>query len=186
MDMKTKVKMKEKTKKKTKRVLPTAKRGGILPILAKMGVLVSLIGGAAGVAKAVSDSKTTRRQLEELQRHNRAMKGHGLYFAPYKYGKGLHLGPYKQKKNAEKTLKMPAGVTTNIQLDHLARCMYVPYFRSVFMRNALPISDTCRNESGIVNLDDAKGSNTHWVAYANRDNHVIYFDSFGNFRLPTA
>jgi len=28
---------------------------------------------------------------------------------------------------------------------------------------------------GIVNLDNAKG--THWVAYAKRDNHVIYFDS---------
>jgi len=31
-----------------------------------------------------------------LQRHNRAMEGHGLYLAPYKYGKGLYLGPYKR------------------------------------------------------------------------------------------
>jgi len=92
MGMKTKV----KTKKKTKRVLPTAKRGGILPILPMLGALGSLIGGAAGVAKAVSDSKVARRQLEELQRHNRAMEGHGLYLAPYKYGKGLYLGPYKR------------------------------------------------------------------------------------------
>jgi len=52
MGMKTKV-----TKKKTKRVLPTAKRGGILPILPMLGALGSLIGGAASVAKAVSDSK---------------------------------------------------------------------------------------------------------------------------------
>jgi len=37
------------------------------------------------------------------------------------------------------------------------------------MRNALPISGR-----GIVNLDDAKGSGTHWVAYAKRNNHVIY------------
>jgi len=88
MGMKTKV----KTKKKTKRVLPTAKRGGILPILPLLGALRSLIGGAAGVAKAVSDSKATQRQLEELQRHNRAMEGHGLYLAAYKYGKGLYLG----------------------------------------------------------------------------------------------
>jgi len=91
MGMKTKV----KTKKKTKRVLSTAKRDGILPILPMLGALGSLIGGAAGVAKAVSDSKTARRQLEELQRHNHAMEGHGLYLAPYKYGKG-YLGPYKR------------------------------------------------------------------------------------------
>jgi len=67
MGMKTKV----KTKKKTKRVLPTAKRGGILPIFPMLGALGSLIGGAAGVAKAVSDSKATRRQLEELQSQSR-------------------------------------------------------------------------------------------------------------------
>jgi len=81
------------------------------------------------VAKAIS--KATRRQLEELRRHNRAMEGHGLYLALYKYGKELYLGPYKRgygvitkKKNAKKTLKMPAGVTTNIQLDQLARRVY--------------------------------------------------------------
>jgi len=98
MGMETKMKTKMKTKKKTtkKRVLPTAKRGGILPILPMLGALGSLIGGAAGVAKAVSDNKATRRQLEELQRHNRAMEGRGLYLAPYKYGKGLYLGPYKR------------------------------------------------------------------------------------------
>ncbi|KYN29534.1 hypothetical protein ALC57_01023 [Trachymyrmex cornetzi] len=43
---------------------------------------------AAGVAKAVNDSKTAQRQLEELQRHNRVMKGRGVYLAPYKRGRG--------------------------------------------------------------------------------------------------
>jgi len=99
-------------------------------------------------------------------------------YSPYKRGQGVKTK--KKKKNVEKTLKMPVGVTTNIQLDHLARRMHVSYFRGVFMRNALPISDARRNESGIVNLDDVRGSGTHWVAYAKRDNHVIYFDSFGN------
>jgi len=79
---------------------------------------------------------------------------------------------------------MPAGVTTNIQLDQLARRMHIPYFRGVFMRNALPISGIYRNESGIVNLDNAKGPGIHWIAYAKRNNHVIYFDSFGNLRPP--
>jgi len=94
MGMKTKTRTKKNTAKK--RILPIGKRGGVLPILPMLGALGSLIGGAAGVAKAVSDSKATRRQLEELQRHNRAMEGRGLYLAPYKYGKGLYLGPYKR------------------------------------------------------------------------------------------
>jgi len=50
------------------------------------------------------------------------------------------------------------------------------------MRNALSISAARRNKNGIVNLDDAR--DTHWVAYAKRDNHVIYFDSFGNLQPP--
>ncbi|EZA55312.1 hypothetical protein X777_05154 [Ooceraea biroi] len=54
----------------------------------------SLIGGAAGVAKAVNDSKATRRQLEELQRHSHAMEGRGLYLAPHARGRGT-----KKKKN---------------------------------------------------------------------------------------
>ena len=79
---------------------------------------------------------------------------------------------------------MPSGATTNVQLDVLARRMRVPYFRGVFMRDDLPMSGVHRNESGIVNLDDATGPGTHWVAYAKRNNRVIYFDSFGNLRPP--
>jgi len=114
MKAKTKIGMgmKTKTKKNTakKRILPTKKRGGVLPILPMLGALGSLIGGAAGVAKAVSDNKAARRQLDELQRHNRAMEGRGLYLAPYKYGKGLYLGPYKRgqgiiSKKKKKTSK---------------------------------------------------------------------------------
>ncbi|KAL6445451.1 hypothetical protein ACFW04_000791 [Cataglyphis niger] len=54
--MKTKTKTKKKTMKK--RIFPTAKRGGVLPILPILGAFESLIGGAAGVAKAVNNSKT--------------------------------------------------------------------------------------------------------------------------------
>jgi len=83
----------KKEKITKKRVLPTAKRDGILPILPMLDrALGSSIGGTASVAKEVSGSKATRRQLEELLRHNRAMEGHRLYFVPYKHGKGLYLG----------------------------------------------------------------------------------------------
>jgi len=78
---------------------------------------------------------------------------------------------------------MPTGVTTNIQLDRLARRMHIPFFRGVFMRNALPTYSYV-NESGIVNLDDVNGPGTHWVAYAKRGDRAMYFDSFGNLRSP--
>ena len=170
----------KKTLKKKKRILPTAKRGGILPILPLLGVLGSLAGGAAGVAKAVNDSKAAKRQLEEMQRHNRAMEGRGLYLAPYKRGQGFST----KKKNVKKTLKMPVGTTTNVQLEQLAKRMRIPFFRGVFMRNSLPINGVRQNESGIVNLDDVEGPGTHWVAYVKRGDGAIYFDSFGNLRPP--
>jgi len=60
--------------------------------------------------------------------------------------------------------------------------MRISYFRSIFMR-ILP-RGIRRNESGIVNLDNAEELGTHWVAYAKRGNCAIYFDSFVNLRLP--
>jgi len=51
------------------------------------------------MTKAVNDNKVAQRQLEELLRHNRAIKSHGFYLAPYKYGHGLYLGPYKRGRN---------------------------------------------------------------------------------------
>ncbi|KYM98520.1 hypothetical protein ALC62_10769, partial [Cyphomyrmex costatus] len=140
----------------------SAKRGGVLPILPMLGALGFLIGGAAGVAKAVNDSKAARRQLEELQRHDRAMEqGRGLYLAPYKHG----YGQKRKKKNVEETIRMPTGATTNVQLDLIAQRMRVLYFRGIFMLNALPTSGARRNESGIVNLNDATSpgvSRTGW------------------------
>ena len=108
--------MKKKTTKK-KRVLPTAKRGGMLPILPLLGALGSMIGGAASVAKAVNDSKVARSQLEELQRHNHTMEGRGVYLGPYTGGKGLYLAPYKYgkgvtakgKKKRRKNVKNACG-----------------------------------------------------------------------------
>jgi len=41
-----------------------------------------------------------------------------------------------KKKNVQGTLKMPRGVTTNVQLQQLANRMRIPYFRGIFMRTA--------------------------------------------------
>jgi len=111
MKAKTKIDMGMKPKKKTttttrkkatkKRILPTAKRGNALPFLPMLSALGSLTGGVVSVAKTINDNKAARRQLEELQRHDRAMEqGRGLYLAPYKYGRRLYLGPYKHGQGA--------------------------------------------------------------------------------------
>jgi len=95
------------------------KLGGLLPFLPMLGALGSLIGGAAGVAKAVNDGKVARRQLEELQRHNRTMESRGLYLVPYKRGSSARTkGAKKSKKSSRKekieTLNLPLrGVTTS-------------------------------------------------------------------------
>ncbi|KYN21906.1 hypothetical protein ALC57_05712 [Trachymyrmex cornetzi] len=105
MGMKLKKTMRKSTTKKIvkKRILPTAKRGGELPFLPMLGALGSLIGGASSVAKAVNDNKAARRQLEELQRHDRAMEqGRGLYLAPHKYGRGHDVAVKKKKRRDDK------------------------------------------------------------------------------------
>lgn len=52
------------------------------------------------------------------------------------------------------------------------------------MRNELPAGGPRLRESAIVNLDDADGPGTHWVAYKKRGDDVTYFDSFGNLQPP--
>lgn len=100
MKAKTKIGMGLKMKKRLtrKRILPVAKRGGILPILPLLGVLGSIVGGAAGIAKAVNDNKASQRELEELKRHNRVMEGRGVYLAPYKRGRGISTRKKKTSK----------------------------------------------------------------------------------------
>ncbi|KAL6257785.1 hypothetical protein P5V15_011372 [Pogonomyrmex californicus] len=133
MKAKTKIGMGMKAKKeagkKKKRILPTAKRGDILPILSILGALESLIDGATSVAKAINEGtgrKAAQCQLEELQRRAMETRGQGLYLAPYKYGWGLYLASYKdgrgvtakkekkKKQKAKETIKISMGVTTNV------------------------------------------------------------------------
>ena len=81
------------------RKLPVpAKVGGFLPFLiplfAGLSAAGALAGGAAGIAKAVNDTKTAKLQLVKTQRHNRVMEngGDGLYLKPHKTGLGIHRG----------------------------------------------------------------------------------------------
>lgn len=52
------------------------------------------------------------------------------------------------------------------------------------MRNALPRSGPKTKECAIVNLDDADGPGTHWIAYIKCDKNISYFDSFGDLLPP--
>lgn len=92
-----------KNKSKKKRVIKTPKKiGGFLPFLLPiLGALGALGGGAAGIAKAVNDASSAKKQMEEAKRHNKVMeemaKGKGLYFKPQsKVGKGMFLAPFKK------------------------------------------------------------------------------------------
>ena len=53
----------------------------------------------------------------------------------------------------------------------------MPHFRGVYLKNQLKKQKPKRIESGIINLDNNKG--THWTAYYKLENVAIYFDPFG-------
>ena len=44
-----------------------------------------------------------------------------------------------EKKNIDGTLKMPKGVTTDVQLQQRTNRMHIPYFRGIFMRTTLSV-----------------------------------------------
>lgn len=102
---KTKIGMSLKTKKKKpmkKRIFPVAKRGGITSILSLLGVVDSLVDGAAGVAKVINNNRAAQRQLEELKHHNRVMEGHEIYLVSYKHGRGVNRKKIKRLKKIQK------------------------------------------------------------------------------------
>lgn len=87
---------------KTPRIIPIPKKiGGVLPFLiplfAGLSAIGALSGGAAGIAKAVSEAKAAKTELDENKRHNKKMEaiaiGHGLFLKPYRAGLGLYLSP---------------------------------------------------------------------------------------------
>ena len=51
------------------------------------------------------------------------------------------------------------------------------------MRDGLPKKPN-NQECGIINLDNANGSGTHWVAYYKNQKYKEYFDSFGDLQPP--
>jgi ribosomal protein S5 len=93
------------TKAKTPRVIPIAKRGGILPLIpafAGLSALGALLGGASSIYKTVKEVHNARKSMNEMKRHNETMeaiaigdkkKGSGFYVKPYKNGYGIYTKP---------------------------------------------------------------------------------------------
>ena len=69
---------------------------------------------------------------------------------------------------------------SNLELLSFAKKLRIPHFRGVYMRNKLPKNGPLQTESAIINLDNAIGPGTHWVAYRKTKNEVVYFNSFGD------
>ena len=137
-----------------------------LPLLEVIG---SLVGDMAGIAKAINDNKTVQRQLDELKHHNRVMEGHGVYLAPYKHGQGVSTKKIKKiKKKFKRNDKNAKRHNYQHTLQQLTKRMCISYFYAY-----LPIKGVYRNESGIVNLDNADRLDTHWVAYVKRRDRVV-------------
>lgn len=91
-----------KNKVRLPRVIPIPKTGGVLPLIpifAGLSALGTLAGGAAGIAKTINDYKSAQQNLQESNRHNKAMEslaiGKGLYIKPYKKGEGIFLRKQK-------------------------------------------------------------------------------------------
>lgn len=67
-------------------------------------------------------------------------------------------------------------------LKHV-KTMQIPYFRGVFMRDALPRRAN-NIESIILNHDSIKNHGTHWTALIKVGSKAYYFDSFGKLPPP--
>lgn len=74
----------------------------VLPILAGLGAIGSLVGTATNIYKTAKDVKDSTARLEEYKRHNLAIEkkiGSGLYLGINKKGKGLYLRPYRRSNS---------------------------------------------------------------------------------------
>lgn len=80
-------------------------------------------------------------------------------------------------------LIIPNKALSNEELTVYAKCLKIPFFRGVFMKDVLP-KYMWVNETAIVNLDNTTGPGTHWVCYKKLNDIVYYFDSFGNLPPP--
>ena len=107
-----------KKKVRVPRIIPIPKTriGGVLPLIplfAGLSALGALAGGAAGIAKTVTEARNKAQQLDEMKRHNSHMesialgkKGSGLYLRRRNTGGyGLYLSSSSKTKRPRRHSK---------------------------------------------------------------------------------
>lgn len=72
---------------------------------------------------------------------------------------------------------------SNVDIMKYVERMKIPYFRGVFMRDALPKKPN-KIECMILNHDSKYNGGTHWTALVKVDRKAYYFDSFGKLPPP--
>jgi len=73
---------------------------------------------------------------------------------------------------------LPNKPLTNFELLEAVKKLNIPNFRGVFLRDELPKRPR-KNECGILNLDDSRGTGTHWQMFSKNGKDKLSFDSFG-------
>ena len=73
---------------------------------------------------------------------------------------------------------LPNKPLTNSEILDVVKKLGIKNFRGVFQRDGLP-KKSLNKECGILNLDHAMGSGTHWTACFKNNGKKFYFDSFG-------
>jgi hypothetical protein len=74
-------------------------------------------------------------------------------------------------------------MTTNIELESIAKQLSIPHFRGVFMKDQLKDMVLEDKECGIVNFERSNQNGSHWVGYYRDGKHNYYFDSYGSYIL---
>jgi hypothetical protein len=92
-----------------KKMHPTLKSGGILPLIPLIGAIAAALGGVGGLTGGIATAVTKAKDAAEMARHNKAIEkslGNGLYLhPPPTNARGLHLSP----ANARGLHLSPAG-----------------------------------------------------------------------------
>ena len=75
---------------------------------------------------------------------------------------------------------MPPHPLTNFEIQQYYE--NEPRFNGVFSRDNL--SKNIKDGAYVINLDEYKDVETHWIALFCKKNEIIYFDSFGVEHIP--
>ena len=100
-----------------------------------------------------------------------------------KKGKGTAARPKQSiqfnPNSRNNTIRFINKPLSNIDLLQWVTLLGIKYFRGIYSRDNLP-ERIHKLETGIINLDDSMGGDSHWICYRNVAKKIWeYFDPFG-------